>query len=53
MAIVFLWLAMFREGGSGASVRHISPRDNKGAGSSMGHQVRPYPDGTRVRIAIR
>ncbi|WP_088104232.1 NucA/NucB deoxyribonuclease domain-containing protein [Halalkalibacter urbisdiaboli] len=44
--------AMFNEGGSGASVRPISPSDNRGAGSSMGHQLRQYPDGTKIRIKI-
>jgi hypothetical protein len=44
--------AMFKEGGSGASVRPISPSDNRGAGSSMGHQLRQYPDGTKIRIKI-
>ncbi|MFC4812913.1 NucA/NucB deoxyribonuclease domain-containing protein [Paenibacillus sp. GCM10023250] len=44
--------AMFKEGGKGASVRPISPSDNRGAGSSMGHQLRQYPNGTKVRIAI-
>ena len=45
--------AMFQEGGSGASVRPIDPSDNRGAGSSMGHQARPYPDGTVVRIVVK
>lgn len=37
---------MFEEGGTGASVRPVSPSDNRGAGSSMGHQL----DGTKIRI---
>lgn len=45
--------AMFQEGGDGASVRPIVPGDNRGAGSSMGHQARPYDDGTIVRIVVR
>ncbi|MDQ0196281.1 NucA/NucB deoxyribonuclease domain-containing protein [Paenibacillus wynnii] len=45
--------AMFGEGGKGASVRPISPSDNRGAGSSMGHKLRQYPDGTKIRIKIR
>jgi len=44
--------AMFAEGGRGASVRHISPSDNQGAGSTIMHQSRPYPDGQRVRITV-
>jgi len=42
--------AVFKEGGAGASVRHIPSSDNKGAGAHMGQQLRQYPDGTRVRV---
>lgn len=42
--------AVLSTGGSGSSVRPIPPGDNRGAGSSMGHQLRPYPDGTWVEI---
>lgn len=42
--------AVLSTGGSGSSVRPIPPSDNRGAGSSMGHQLRPYPDGTWVEI---
>jgi RHS repeat-associated protein len=45
--------AMFGEGGSGASVRPISPSDNRGAGSCVGAQCRNLPDGSRVRIIPR
>jgi hypothetical protein len=44
--------AMFKEGGKGASVKPINPSDNRGAGSSMGHQLKTYPDGTKVKIII-
>ena len=44
--------AMFKEGGTGASVRPISSSDNRGAGSWMGHKLRAFPDGTRVRIRV-
>lgn len=43
---------MFKEGGKGADVRAISPRDNMGAGASMGQQLRKYPDGTRVKKIV-
>ncbi|MBO4863749.1 MAG: hypothetical protein J5517_05260 [Eubacterium sp.] len=43
---------MSEEGGEGASVRHISPSDNRGSGSSISHQLRKYPDGTKFRIVI-
>ncbi|WP_273840573.1 VENN motif pre-toxin domain-containing protein, partial [Providencia rettgeri] len=42
--------AMFKEGGTGASVRPISPSDNRGAGSCIGHQCRDLPNGTTVII---
>ncbi len=45
--------AMFAEGGSGASVRPIPPSDNRGSGSTMGHQLRDYPDGTKVKIIVK
>lgn len=45
-------MAMFGEGGDGASVRHINPSDNRGAGSSIGAALRDYPDGTVVKIVI-
>ena len=44
--------AMFAEGGNGASVRAISIHDNRGAGASMGNQLRHYKNGTKVRIII-
>lgn len=45
--------AMFQEGGSGASVRPISPADNMGVGACIGNQCRSLPDGARVRINVR
>jgi hypothetical protein len=42
--------AMLEEGGAGSSVKYISPSDNRGAGASMGNQVRSLPDGTTVVI---
>jgi len=44
--------AMFREGGSGASVRPVSPSDNMGAGATLGNQLRDLPDGARIRIDV-
>lgn len=45
-------MAMFKENGSGASVRYISLSDNKGAGSSIGHALRDQRDGTVVKVKI-
>lgn len=44
--------AMFEEGGRGASIRHINPNDNRGAGACIGAQCRGLPDGTKVRIDV-
>ncbi|MBU3134592.1 hypothetical protein KPL40_19485 [Clostridium gasigenes] len=44
--------AMFKEGGEGASVRPINPSDNRGSGSSTGHKLRPYTDGTKIKYKI-
>ena len=40
--------AVFKEGSQ--SVRHISRSDNRGAGASIGNQLRNIPDGTKVRF---
>lgn len=42
--------AATQEGGRGASVRHIDPRDNRGAGSCFGHWCKGKPDGTRFWV---
>lgn len=42
--------AIAKEGGRGATVRPIDPSDNRGAGATIGNKLRPYPDGTRVRV---
>jgi hypothetical protein len=44
--------AMFKEGGSGASVRHIDSSDNRGSGSCIGAQCRGLADGTEVTIEV-
>lgn len=44
--------AMFREGGAGASVRPINPRDNMSAGACIGNACRGLPNGTRIQIKI-
>ena len=43
---------MFEEGGRGASVRPISPSDNRSTGASMGNHLRKHPDGTKVKIEV-
>lgn len=45
-------MAMFSEGGSGASVRYINPSDNRAAGSAIGNALKDYPDNTRVLFKI-
>ena len=45
-------MAVFEEGGQGADVEYIEGRDNRGAGSSIGWQMRRFPDGSRVRVRV-
>ena len=45
-------MAMFKEGGTGANVKHIDPADNRGAGSAIGSALRDLPDGTKVKFKI-
>lgn len=52
-------MAMFREGGQGASVRYISPADNRGAGSSIAGAIRtagpgrtPLPNGSVINFRV-
>ena len=44
--------AMFKEGGAGASVRPISPRDNMATGACIGNACRGLANGERVRIKV-
>ena len=39
-----------QEGGKGASVRNIPSSDNRGAGASVGNQIRTVPNGGQIRI---
>ncbi|OPG99060.1 hypothetical protein B2I21_07545 [Chryseobacterium mucoviscidosis] len=45
-------MAMCAEGGIGADIKHISPKDNRGAGSWVGHKLSDYPDGTRIQFKV-
>ncbi|WP_158826717.1 DUF6443 domain-containing protein [Mucilaginibacter lacusdianchii] len=45
--------AVIDNGNNGQSVKHIKPSDNRGAGSSIGHQIKKLPDGTRIRIVVK
>jgi len=44
--------AVLNTGGKGASVKTIKPSDNRGAGSSMGNQMKKLPNGTEVKIVV-
>lgn len=44
--------AVLNTGGKGASVKTIKPSDNRGAGSSMGNQMKKLPNGTEVKIIV-
>jgi hypothetical protein len=37
----------------GADIKHISPKDNRGAGSWVGRKLDDYPDGTRVEFIVK
>ena len=41
------------EGGKDASVRHVDPSDNRGAGASWGQTIKNLPDGTKVEIKVK
>ena len=45
-------MAVFEEGGQGADVAYVDGRDNRGAGSSIGWQMRNFPDGSIVRVRV-
>ena len=45
-------LAMFEEGGRGASVRPIDPYDNQASGACIQRQCANLPDGAQVRIIV-
>ncbi len=45
-------MAMFKEGGKGASVRYISPSDNRGAGATIMHALKGKLKDTRVLFRI-
>ncbi len=47
-----LW-AMCSEGGEGADIKYISPKDNRGAGSWVGHKLDEYADGTKVEFIVK
>ena len=44
--------AVFKEGGRGSQVRPINPSDNRGAGASIGHQIKDVPNGDKVKVTI-
>ncbi|MGG1650586.1 nuclease [Paenibacillus sp. NRS-1783] len=46
-------MAMCSEGGEGADIKYISPKDNRGAGSWVGHKLDDYADGTRVEFIVK
>jgi hypothetical protein len=46
-------MAMCSEGGKEASVKYISPKDNRGAGSWVAQRVKDLPDGTKVKFEVK
>jgi hypothetical protein len=45
-------MAMFKEGGKGASVRLINPSDNRGLGSYIKNQCRDLPNDSVVEFVV-
>ncbi|MFS8212588.1 NucA/NucB deoxyribonuclease domain-containing protein [Paenibacillus polymyxa] len=46
-------MAMCAEGGEGADIKYISPKDNRGAGSWVGHKLDEYADETKVEFIVK
>ncbi|VUG06185.1 Sporulation-specific extracellular nuclease [Paenibacillus polymyxa] len=46
-------MAMCSEGGEGADIKYIAPKDNRGAGSWVGHKLDEYADGTKVEFIVK
>jgi hypothetical protein len=46
-------MAMCAEGGEGADIEYVPPKDNRGSGSWVGHQLDDYPDGTKVLFVLK
>ncbi|MGZ7060583.1 MAG: NucA/NucB deoxyribonuclease domain-containing protein [Candidatus Angelobacter sp.] len=44
--------AVTKEGGAGASVQRIPSGDNRGAGASIGQQIKDVPDGGQIKIKV-
>ncbi|MGF7075122.1 DUF6443 domain-containing protein [Mucilaginibacter sp. 3215] len=44
--------AVIDNGTGGSSVRPITPSDNRGAGGSIGQQLKPLPNGTKVKMVV-
>ena len=45
-------MAIFKEGGTGASVKYINPSDNRSVGSAIGGALRGNRTGSKVKIVI-
>lgn len=45
-------MSMFKEGGKGASIRKISPSDNRCAVSSIGHALSDILDNAKIKFEI-
>jgi uncharacterized protein YceK len=45
-------MAMCKEGGEGADIAYVTPKDNRGAGSWIGNQLTDLKDGTRVLFVM-
>lgn len=46
-------MALCAEGGEGADIKYISPKDNRGAESWVGHKLDDYANGTKVEFIVK
>ncbi|MEV5028487.1 excalibur calcium-binding domain-containing protein [Paenibacillus sp. LPE1-1-1.1] len=45
-------MAMCAEGGAGADIAYVTPKDNRGAGSWVGNKLDGYADGIKVHFIV-
>ncbi|GGP52439.1 NucA/NucB deoxyribonuclease domain-containing protein [Saccharothrix coeruleofusca] len=45
--------AVFKEGGSGASIKHIASGDNRGSGAVIGQAIKGLPNGAVIQLIAK
>lgn len=46
-------MAVCMEGGKGADIEYVKPKDNRGAGGWIGNRLEGFPDGTKVKFILK